>query len=241
MSQDANQVLMSGGSPNAFAEDAAPGTRIQVRIDRAEAKQQTSLTDGSLQTWKDGSPKMMVIVHGRVEFDFTGRLKPGEPVRVFVAGNLFKQVRAAVSAAKADGLEPGGLLDITYAGLAEKAAQPGWNKAKLYTDVRYSKAVPPTVSLEPQAPPAAPVTPVQYTQQVPQQQPMQYTQAPPVAPPVQYTQQVPQQPAAPVAPPAPAAFDLSVPPPNVDAAFWGMLPDDMRRQYLAQQSQPTGF
>lgn len=131
---DANDFLMGGGG--ASAKFDAIGDTITGTIVSTEVRQQTDIGDGKPLVWDDGSPRMQLVVtlatDARDDTDDDGRRN------LYVKGSkapgsqsMHDAVRAAVQAAGAKGLEPGGTLTVTYVG-DEPSKTRGFSPRKRY-------------------------------------------------------------------------------------------------------------
>jgi hypothetical protein len=153
---DANDILMGGGAAGAKFEtigDTVTGTVTR----EPEARQQKDFRTGTPETWKDGSPKMQVVVQLATDLRDPERPEDDGTRMVYIKGrHLTDAVRSAVRAARANGIHTGGRLSVTYIG--DGQAENGLNPPKLYT-ARYE---PPAASFNGVAAPA--------TQQAPAQQ-----------------------------------------------------------------------
>ncbi|MER5703496.1 hypothetical protein ABT023_16345 [Micromonospora sp. NPDC002296] len=225
MTTDPNSLLMGSGAPTAKFDQI--GTVVSgTVVAEPRATQQTNFRTKLPEVWKDGSPKMQVIV--RLATSLRDPQKPdddGERDLYIKGRELTKVIRDAVRASGANGIHTGGVLTVQYVGDGQPESADV-NPPKLYT----AQYVPPAVSFggitgPTGQPPAQPA----------------YT---PAAAPVQHQIPLPvQQPAvapAPVAPANPAAAVVGGPPPGVDPAMWAVLTDDQRRAVLAASgTQPA--
>lgn len=138
---DANDILMGGGAPTAkFATIGAVVTGTVLR--EPEARQQKDFRTQAPETWKDGSPKMMVVVQlGTTDRDPDRADDDGTRMLYIQGKHLTEAVRQAVRASGANGIHTGGQLTVQY--VADGQAENGLNPPKLYA-ARYE---PPAVSL----------------------------------------------------------------------------------------------
>lgn len=157
--QDADDFLMSGGTPS--AKFPTVGTSVTGVIDRKpEVQQQRDFDSGEPLTWDDGSPrKQLKVVLQTDERD--PDIEDDEGYRaLYVKAALKNAIQQAVRKSGAKGLKVGGRLTVVYAKDGE-AKRRGMNAPKLYS----AEYVPPpdaadevlnTPEPEPQqAPPAA--------------------------------------------------------------------------------------
>lgn len=131
-----DEFLMGGGTKSAFSKNDPIGFTVTGKIVSTEVRQQTSLEDGKPLTWDNGDPRMQLVVTLATDIaddeDDDGRRA------VYVKGSkqsgsksLHDAVRAAVQAAGARGLEPGGTLSVSYIG-SEPAKTRGFSDRKLW-------------------------------------------------------------------------------------------------------------
>lgn len=168
-----------------------PGANITgTLIEDPQATQQSDYETQEPAFWKDGRPKMQVVL----------RLADaaGEETRVFVKGRMLTSVKKATRVAGAP-LRAGGEISITYTGDGE--AKRGMHAPKLFDVVYDGPGQAAPGSPEPVAQPvqAQPQSPQMTAQQqqgdpwsaTPQQAPLQPQQAPlqPQQPPLQTQQQ----------------------------------------------------
>ena len=127
--------LLSSAPSAKFEEIGANVTGVLV--EDPQATQQTDFETQEPAFWKDGQPKMQVVL----------RLSDaaGEEVRVFVKGRMLTAVKKATRAAGTP-LRAGGEISITYVGDGE--AKRGLHAPKLY-EAAYDA---PTQQAPPQAP-----------------------------------------------------------------------------------------
>lgn len=166
------------GLPSLSFKDAPIGTSHTGTVTRApELIQSRDFETGEPAFWKDGNPKMSVVLHMRLD-------STGDEVAVWAAkpSAMFAAFGAAQKAAGAL-IAIGGRLTVTFTG-EKPSDNPRLNAQKLYT-VRYS--APDAFGDQPAPGPAyaqqpAPVPYVQ--QQAPVAQPVQQAPAPAPAAPV---------------------------------------------------------
>lgn len=128
MQNDANDYLMSGGVKSAKFEKI--GAKISGVIARKpELQTQRDFDKGTPLTWDDGKPrqqvKVVLLTDQNDDEDDNGERA------IYLKGGLMKAVRAAISAAKAKGLETGGKLAVKYIKDGEKKGK--LNPPKIYT------------------------------------------------------------------------------------------------------------
>lgn len=155
---DANQLLMGSGSA-AVKFDQIGASITGTVIAEPEARQQTDFRTKLPETWKDGSPKMQVVV--RLSTTLRDPEKPdddGERTLYIKGRELTNTIRAAVRASGANGIHTGGVLTVAY--VADGPADPGMNPPKLY-QAQYQ---PAAVSFNGVT---APVSPAPMHQQIP--------------------------------------------------------------------------
>jgi hypothetical protein len=179
VSQDANDILMGGGAPTAKFDTI--GTVIAGTLIREpEPRQQKDFRTQVPETWKDGSPKMMVVA--QLATDLRDPEVPDDDGTrtLYIQGKfLTEAVRAAVRAAHANGIHTGGKLTVQYTGDGEQTAEQ--IKARMSPPKLYAAWYePPAASFNgvasPGQPPAASTpppasTPPAATQQAPLRRP----------------------------------------------------------------------
>jgi hypothetical protein len=235
---DANDLLMGSGSPTAkFPTIGAIVSGTIVR--EPEARQQKDYRTGVLETWKDGSPKMMVVVQLATQERDPQRPDDDGTRSLYVQGkNLTDAVRQAVRASGANGIHTGGVLTVQY--IADGQAEGNLNPPKIYA----ASYQPPAVSFAGVASPVAQPAPVQQPMPGVVQQYQQGAAVVAAAAGQQYIPPAPvmQQPAIPapvVQQPMPAAASIVGAPANVDPALWARLNPDQQQRYLAAAGAPA--
>ena len=119
------------------------GDKYEGRIVTMDERQQTN-PKGELQTFSDGSPKMLWVI--------TLETANGDKVALWAKAGKFKAetgsgesmlgaIGTAVRAAGAEAVDVGGQLAIAYTGRGEK--RPGYDAPKLYQ----AKYAPPAASV----------------------------------------------------------------------------------------------
>lgn len=118
------------------------GDKIKGRIVSIERRQQTSMDDGSLLTWDDGSPRLMTVVTLQTDLrdddDDDGQrnlyLKGGRNFEAAEGKGHSGEVALAEAAKKAGAtsIEEGATLAFAMTGTAKPRTR-GYQGAKLYT------------------------------------------------------------------------------------------------------------
>ncbi|AFN37810.1 hypothetical protein FGG44_gp69 [Mycobacterium phage MacnCheese] len=130
MSNDSYGFL-GGGGP-ASAKFASHGDVVGgVIAVEPEQRQQTDMKTNEGLTWKDGSPRMQLIVTVQTDLNDPEIEDDDGLRRLFVKGEMRKAVQKAVIQAGAKGLDVGGELYVTYVGDGEKKGN--LSAPKLYT------------------------------------------------------------------------------------------------------------
>jgi hypothetical protein len=212
-----NDILMGSGAPT--AKFPTVGTTVTGTVLREpEARQAKEYRTGVLETWKDGSPKMIVVVQlATSERDPAIPSDDGTRALYIEGKHLTDAVRKAVRAAGANGIHTGGTLTVQY--IADGPAESGLNPPKLYA----AQYTPPAVSWSGVgAPGNAPTSPA----------PAGYPQAP--AP----TYQPAPQPAGYQQPPAAATASVLGAPAGVDPQVWARLDPGQRERVVAAMGAP---
>jgi hypothetical protein len=130
----ANDFLLGGGGKSAKFDQV--GDTITGDIVSTEVRQQTDMKDGSPLVWENGDPRMQLVVTLATDLrddedDDGHRAVYVKGSKAFGSRSLHDAVRAAVQAANAKGLEPGGRLTVSYVG-TEPAKTRGYSDRKLY-------------------------------------------------------------------------------------------------------------
>ncbi|GIJ51296.1 hypothetical protein Val02_81820 [Virgisporangium aliadipatigenens] len=128
---DANDILMGSGAPAAkFERIGATVTGTVVR--EPEARQQTEFRTGVPLFWKDGSPKMQVVVQLATNERDPERPDDDGTRALYIKGkNLTDTIRSAVRQSGANGIHTGGVLTVQY--IADgQAADAKSDPPKLY-------------------------------------------------------------------------------------------------------------
>lgn len=130
---------LGGGSKSWSAENL--GDKISGKIKLVERRQQRNMDGGGLQTWDDGSPKMLTYIELETDLQETD---DDDGVRALYAkgGRNFEAasgsgtsmevaIAEAVKAAGASSIDEGGTLAVQHTGLSKPSAR-GYAPAKLY-------------------------------------------------------------------------------------------------------------
>lgn len=127
----ADEFLMGGGIPSVSFKNKPYGTTYSGTVDRhPEVQQQTDFDSGKPLFWDDGKPKWQAkIVIQTDERD--PKINDDDGLRaIYAKGEVQKAIAAAVRAAGAKRVEPGGKLSLTFTGEGE--AKGKLNPPKLY-------------------------------------------------------------------------------------------------------------
>lgn len=127
----ADEFLMGGGIPSVSFKGKPYGTTYKGVVDRApEVQQQTDFDSGKPLFWDDGRPKWQAkIVIQTDERD--PKISDDDGLRaIYAKAEVQKAIAAAVRAAGAKRVEPGGVLSLTFTGEGE--AKGKLNPPKLY-------------------------------------------------------------------------------------------------------------
>lgn len=129
-----------GGGSKAWSADNI-GDKISGKIKLVERRQQRNMDGGGLQTWDDGSPKMLTYIEletdQRDDDDDDGvRALYAKGGRNFEAAqgsgtSMEVAIAEAVKAAGASSIDEGGTLAVQHTGVA-KPSNRGYQGAKLY-------------------------------------------------------------------------------------------------------------
>ena len=209
MTQDANELLMSGGV-KAAKFDTLGATVIGTIADTPKAVQMTKFQSDDLDFWPSGDPKMQIIV--TIQTDDRDPADPQDDGRrrLYIIPRMMQQVREAVVRAGGKGLAIGGRIAVKWVSGTGK----GEGNAKQYAADYAAPALDPGSLLNGGvSAAAAPVA------------------AAPITPPITTSMLTA---AAPVAPVAQVAA-----PAGVDPTVWASLPDAQRQAILAAMSNPT--
>lgn len=139
MSNDAVSAFLFGSGAKAFQFDKIGDTCVGEVIS-AEMRQQTDLDTGELMTWKDGSPRMQLVIQVQTK-DHDDDDDDGVRVLYAKGGNfdvaegegtsMRDAIKDALKDADAKSIEPGDQIAVSHTGLGSK--QRGKNPPKLYT------------------------------------------------------------------------------------------------------------
>lgn len=212
--QDANSILMGGGSP-ALKFDQLGTIASGTVVAEPTSSQQTDFRTKVPETWPDGAPKMQVLVQLSTTLRDPQKPEDDGTRTLYIKGKeLTNAVRAAVRASGANGIHTGGRLTVQY--VADGPAQQGLNAPKLYV----AQYEPPAVSFAGVATPQAAAPAQQYQQPTAPTVPQVQQYAAPAQQPVQ-------QGLANTAPP---------PPPGVDPGMWARLTPAQQQAVAAAQT-----
>ena len=131
MNKDAKQFLMGAKARAAFAEgDVPPLTRGGRVIGEPELVQQRDYDTGEPLTWDDGRPKKQLIIDVQTDLNEPNEDFPEDDGvrRFYVKGNLQKAIRQALREARADEVEEGGELYVTFTGFGERPVSKSGKK-----------------------------------------------------------------------------------------------------------------
>lgn len=221
--QDANALLMGDSTPGLKFDNIGviyTGTVIA----EPTTSQQTDIKTKLPETWKDGSPKMQILVKLQTTLRDPANHEDDGIRTLYIKGkNLTDAIRDAVKASGARGIHKGGVLTVQYTGDGQASAA-GFNPPKLYA----ASYQPPPTNFAGVGSPAAVAPAVQQTA------PMMTTAA---GQPV-----VHQQPVAPAA--LQQAFPGTTPvavaepacPPGVDPAMWAVLTPQQKQGIAASHA-----
>lgn len=229
MTDNANDILMGSGAPS--VKFPTVGTVITGTVVREPtSSQQTNFRTKVPEFWKDGSPKMQVIVQLQTNMRDPQQPEDDGTRSLYIKGKeLTNAIRQAVRASGANGIHAGGTLTVAYIG--DGPAPEGLDEGPKLYSAQYQ---PPAVSFSGVTAPTPAPQPV-YAQPVAQPAyaqtamvPAAPAYAPPQAPAVQPTA------AQSVVPNAPMPC-----PPNVDPATWAVLTPAQRDAVLAATAVPA--
>ncbi|QAX95607.1 hypothetical protein I5H03_gp039 [Mycobacterium phage Nibb] len=119
MANDSYGFLGGGGPASAKFKSHGDVVGGVIAVE-PESRQQTDLDTNEPLTWKDGSPRMQLVVTLQTDLTDPDVEDDDGMRRVFVKGEMRKAVQKAVIAAGAKGLDVGGELTLTYVGDGEK-------------------------------------------------------------------------------------------------------------------------
>ena len=130
---------LGGGSKSWSAENL--GDKISGKIKLVERRQQRNMDGGGLQTWDDGSPKMLTYIELETDLqdsddDDGVRALYAKGGRNFEAASgsgtsMEVAIAEAVKAAGASSIDEGGTLAVQHTGVS-KPSTLGYQGAKLY-------------------------------------------------------------------------------------------------------------
>ncbi len=152
--------FLGGGGPASAKFKSHGDTVGGVIAVEPEQRQQTDMKTNEPLTWKDGSPRLQLVVTVQTDLIDPEVEDDDGMRRLFVKGEMRKAVQKAVIAAGAKGLDVGGELHVTYVGDGEK--QGNLSAPKLYS-ATYKKpaagAPAPATAAAPAGDPLANVSP----------------------------------------------------------------------------------
>ena len=126
----ANKFLMGGGAKSATFKSS--GDSVSGVIASMEERQQTDFDSGELLEWKDGKPRMHLVVtlltDESVDEDDDGMR------RLYVKGNLQRAIREAVLKSGSRTIKDGACLTVQYIG-DDVPTRKGMSGAKKYSAV----------------------------------------------------------------------------------------------------------
>lgn len=130
---DQASFLFGGGIAAAFGKNDPYGTRRGGLVTmEPEIRQQTDFDTDEPLTWKDGSPRMQMVV--TVQTDQRDPANPDDDGqrRFYIKGKLQYALAAALKQAGASQVSVGGQLYVTYTGEEPNVKNPRLNDIKLY-------------------------------------------------------------------------------------------------------------
>lgn len=137
---DANDFLMGGGIP-AAKFPAIGSTIIGLVLKAPKLLQVTDPESGEVKRWQNGEPQMQVVIELQTELRDS---QDDDGVRTLWAKGVMKNaIRDAVRNAGAKGVEPGGVLQVTFSS-EEPPRRRGLQPMKLYS----AAYQPPSQSVE---------------------------------------------------------------------------------------------
>ncbi|ASR85665.1 hypothetical protein SEA_AMGINE_64 [Mycobacterium phage Amgine] len=139
MSNDSYGFLGGGGPASAKFKSHGDTVGGVITVE-PEQRQQTDLNTNEPLLWKDGSPRMQLVVTVQTDLSDPEVEDDDGQRRLFVKGEMRKAVQKAVIAAGARGLDVGGELHVTYTGDGEKKGN--LTPPKLYS-ATYTKPANP--------------------------------------------------------------------------------------------------
>ncbi|ALF01433.1 hypothetical protein SEA_LILPHARAOH_55 [Mycobacterium phage LilPharaoh] len=139
MSNDSYDFLGGGGVPSGKFVNHGDVVGGVIAVE-PEQRQQTDYKTGDPLFWKDGSPRMQLVVTLQTDLRDPEIDDDDGKRRLFVKGEMKKAVQKAVIAAGARGLDVGGELHVTYVGDGEKKGN--LDPPKLYSAVYKPPAAP---------------------------------------------------------------------------------------------------
>lgn len=157
MSNASESFLAGGGPASAKFPNVGDGVEGTIKTEPT-VEQQRHIETGEPLTWKDGNPRMqMVLTLATDQRDPADEDDDGTR-RLFVKGNLRKAIQEAVTKAGRKQLDVGGKLAVAYVGDGEKT-NPAFSAPKIYkavyTPPNGAEAAAAFLAAQPAAAPAA--------------------------------------------------------------------------------------
>lgn len=123
--------FLNGGGGAKAAKFADVGTIAKGEVTAVEISQQRSVEDGSLLEWKDGNPRMQLVV--TIQTDESDGADDDGLRRLFAKkpGNMLTAISDAVKAAEQTAVEVGGTLAVQFTGEGERT-NPAYSPPKLF-------------------------------------------------------------------------------------------------------------
>jgi hypothetical protein len=210
MTQDANDLLMSGGILG-YKWVAIGDTVIGTIVEEPKVAQSTDTKTGEAQFWPSGDPKMNIVVILQTDLRDPADSTDDGKRRLYISSRMMPAVRDAVKRAGAKGIAVGGRIAARWV----SGSGQGEGNAREYA----ADYAPPTV--DPGS--LLTATPAQVVAAAP-------LTAAPVATPVNGS-------LLSMAVPTPTAN--MAPPLGVDPAVWAVLPEAQRQAVLASLVNPA--
>ena len=221
MTQDANDLLMSGGI-KAFTFERMGDTALGTIVDEPKAAQMNKYKSKELDFWPSGDPKMQIVVTIQTDLRDPANAVDDGRRRLYIVPRMMTPVREAILRAGGKGLAIGGRIAVRwFAGSGE-----GEGNARQY-QADYAAPVVDPGSLLAGAPAQVAQAPLSAAS----------AQAAPVqaAPPNGAT----------AAAASPTLLSMAStpagPPPGVDSERWATLPDAQKQAVLAAMGVGPGY
>lgn len=163
----ADELLMGGGGPPSAKFPVLGYENAGRIVGKPTVEQQRDYDSDEPLYWADGKPRWQIVVT-LATGERDPEIRDDDGVRrLFVKGHMKTAVQAALKAVKADGLEDGGHLTVTYTADGPQP-NPKKNPPKQYTARYVSAANAELMTPEPiKHPPVAPSAPQQATTAAP--------------------------------------------------------------------------